>query len=166
MNDLIILGMLVAGPKHGYRLKQDATMFSGAQRLHNNTVYPLLKEFLKKGWITQEETGGDRGQTRLLYALTSAGRSALVAKLTEFSETDAASAQAFRLRVGLFELLLRESRQRILQLRDDFLSSRLKRVQMIAKSRDIGTWGASSVSFVIKEIQLERRWIAQLMAQI
>ncbi len=88
MNDIIILGLLVESPKHGYRLKQDAAMFAGAQQLHNNTVYPLLKRFMKQGWITQKETEGDRGQTRLLYALTPAGRSALIEKLAEFPEAD------------------------------------------------------------------------------
>ncbi len=39
----LFLGKLIEGPKHGYRLKQDAAMFAGTQQLHNNTVYPLLK---------------------------------------------------------------------------------------------------------------------------
>ncbi len=166
MNDIIILGLLVESPKHGYRLKQDAAMFAGAQQLHNNTVYPLLKRFMKQGWITQKETEGDRGQTRLLYALTPAGRSALIEKLAEFPEADVTSAQAFRLRIGLFDLLTRQQRESILRLRDEYLSTRLKRVQQIGKSRELGTWGASTVSFVAKELQLERRWIGQLMAQI
>lgn len=166
MNDIIILGMLVESPKHGYRLKQDAAMFAGAQQLHNNTVYPLLKRFQKNGWITKEEAEGERGQTRLMYALTTAGRKALAEKLADFPEAEVASAQAFRLRVGLFSELGRAERERILRLRDEFLAARLKRVRAIAEAREIGTWGASTVGFVIKELQSERKWIAQLMEQI
>src|SRR6201996_2717368 len=102
MNDIIILSLLLEGPKHGYRLKQEAAMFTSQQQLHNNTVYPLLNRFLENGWITQREAEGERGQTRLLYELTDAGRKALVEKLNEFSEADAANEHAFRLRVGLF----------------------------------------------------------------
>jgi DNA-binding PadR family transcriptional regulator len=166
MNDLIVLGLLVEGPKHGYRLKQDAALFAGAQQLHNNTVYPLLKRFQKNGWITKKEAEGERGQTRLMYALTAAGRKALAEKLADFTEAEVASAQAFRLRVGLFDELERAERERILRLRDDYLAERLKRVRGIGESREIGAWGASTVGFVARELQAERKWIAQLIEQI
>jgi DNA-binding PadR family transcriptional regulator len=166
MNDLIILGLLVEGPKHGYRLKQDAAMLAGVQRLHNNTVYPLLKRFQKNGWITKNQAEGERGQTRLMYALTPAGRKELVEKLADFPESEVASAPAFRLRVGLFDELERADRERILRLRDEYLAARLERVRLIGKSREIGFWGSNTVAFVVKELQLERKWIQHLMEQI
>jgi DNA-binding PadR family transcriptional regulator len=166
MNDIIILSLLLEGPKHGYRLKQDAAMFAEQQQLHNNTIYPLLKRFLKSGWITQQQTGGQRGQTRLLYALTPAGKKALVDKLTDFSDADVTNPHAFRLRVGLFGLLDTPARERILRLRDDHLAARLDRVRQIAKAHIIGGWPATTMNHVLKELQLERKWIAQLVTQI
>ena len=166
MNDLIILSLLLEGPKHGYRLKQDAAMFAERQQLHNNTIYPLLKRFLKNGWITQQQAGGERGQTRLLYALTKAGRQALVDKLTDFSDADVINPHAFRLRVGLFDLLDTPTRERILRLRDEHLAARLDRVRQIAKAHIIEGWPANTMDYVLKELQLERKWIAQLMTQI
>ncbi len=166
MNDLIILSLLLEGPKHGYLLKQDAAMFSSEQQLHNNTIYPLLKRFLKSGWIAQQQADGERGQTRLLYALTKAGRQTLIDKLTDFSESDAIHPQAFQLRVGLFGLLDTPTRLRILELRDSHLASRLDRVRKIAKAHVIEGWAASSIQHVIKQIQLERKWITQLRAEI
>jgi DNA-binding PadR family transcriptional regulator len=166
MNDLIILSLLLETPKHGYRLKQEAAMFAGEQQLHNNTVYPLLKRFLKSGWITQKEAGGERGQTRLLYALTLAGKQALVDKLSEFSEADAINPHAFHLRVGLFGELDRPTRERILRLRDDHLAVRLSRLRQIAQAHVIEGWPASTMNHLTKELQLERKWIAQLMTQI
>src|SRR6266567_7787103 len=112
MNDIIILSLLLGVPKHGYRLKQEAAMFAEEQHLHNNTIYPLLKRFLKSGWITQQQADGERGQTRLLYALTPAGRQALVDKLSAFSQVDAINPHAFRLRVGLFGELDTPTRER------------------------------------------------------
>ena len=166
MNDIIILSLLLEGPRHGYRLKQDAAMFSSEQQLHNNTIYPLLKRFLKSGWITQKQADGERGQTRLLYALTPSGKQTLIDKLTDFSDSDAANPHAFRLRIGLFGLLDTPTRQRILQLRDNHLASRLDRVRQIAKAHTIEGWPALSMQHVTKEIQLERKWIAQLVTQI
>ena len=166
MNDIITLSLLLEGPKHGYRLKQEAAMFSSEQQLHNNTIYPLLKRFLKNGWITQEQADGERGQTRLLYALTDSGRQVLTEKLTDYTEADAANPHAFLLRVGLFGLLDTPTRQRILELRDNHLASRLDRLNQIAQSHIIEGWAASSMQHVTKEIRLERKWIAQLMTQI
>jgi DNA-binding PadR family transcriptional regulator len=166
MNDIIILSLLLEGPRHGYRLKQDAAMFSSEQQLHNNTIYPLLKRFLKNGWITKTEADGDRGQTRLLYALTPSGKQTLTDKLSDFSDFDIANPHAFRLRVGLFGQLDTPTRRRILELRDNYLATRLDRLRQIAKAHTIEGWPASSMQHVTKEVQLERKWIAQLMTQI
>jgi DNA-binding PadR family transcriptional regulator len=166
MNDIITLSLLLEGPKHGYRLKQEAAMFSSEQQLHNNTIYPLLKRFLKNGWITQEQADGERGQTRLLYALTPSGKQTLTDKLSDFSDSDIANPHAFRLRVGLFGQLDTPTRRRILELRDNYLATRLDRLRQIAKAHTIEGWPASSMQHVTKEVQLERKWIAQLMTQI
>lgn len=163
MNDIIILSLLLEGPKHGYRLKQEATMFfSQQQSLHNNTVYPLLNRFLESGWITQREAEGERGQTRLLYELTDRGRAALVAKLNDFTEADAGNANVFRQRVGLFSLLDFPDRLRILEMRDARLATSLERVERIASARPLEGWPAKTVDYVTSELERERRWIAEL----
>jgi DNA-binding PadR family transcriptional regulator len=162
MNDIIILSLLLEEPKHGYRLKQEAALFSQQQPLHNNTVYPLLSRFLESGWITQREAEGERGQIRLLYELTDLGQSVLIAKLNEFTEADAANANAFRLRLGLFSLLDLKERVRILELRDAHLADRLERLERIAAARPLEGWPAKTVDYVIAELKQERRWIAEL----
>jgi DNA-binding PadR family transcriptional regulator len=162
MNDIIILGLLLDGPKHGYRLKQDAAMLGGAQQLHNNTVYPLLKRFEKSGWISKSRKPGERGQTRVMYSLTAEGRRVLVERLADFAEADAASGPAFRLRVGFFAELNATQRERILLVREEYLAERLARVKEIAKAHEMNEWAASTVGFVMKELQMELKWIEQL----
>ena len=105
MTDLIILSMLLPGPKHGYQLKHEAGMVFGQEALHNNLIYPLLRRFLKDGWVSKKEVPGERGQTRQQYSLTAHGRRVLLERLSQFNEADAASDKEFRSRVGLFELL-------------------------------------------------------------
>lgn len=162
MTDIIILSLLLEGPKHGYRLKQEAARISGQAQLHNNTVYPLLNRLLQEGSITQQQTGGERGQTRLLYELTLAGHHALVDKLTQFGENDASNEPAFRIRVGLFALLEPADRLRILQLRDQHLAERLERMAVIGQSHEITGWAALNFEFVSSELTRERTWIAKL----
>jgi len=162
MTDIIILSLLLEGPKHGYRLKQEAARFSAQPQLHNNTVYPLLNRLLQDGWITQQQAGGERGQTRLLYELTLAGHHALVDKLSQFTDSDAMNGPAFRLRVGLFELLEPAVRLRILDLRDRHLAARLERTTLIGESHTIQGWAAQTFHYVMDEIRREREWIATL----
>src|SRR5438128_706244 len=116
MNDIILLSLLLQQPKHGYQLKQEAALATASQPLHNNTVYPILARFLEAGWIVHRENQESRGRNRQLYEITLAGHHALIEKLADFDETDAASQQAFRLRVGLFDLLDAAARRRILAL--------------------------------------------------
>ena len=162
MNDIILLSLLLEEPKHGYRLKQEAARLSSGENLHNNTVYPLLNRFLAEGWITQKKTQGDRGQTRLVYELTLAGHHALIARLNAFDQTDAVNASAFRLRVGLFDLLDAPSRRRILELRDRYLVTRLQQSDAIAQAHQISGWPAHSFAFVTEQLNREREWIAEL----
>src|SRR5581483_11182192 len=105
MTDLIILATLLAGPKHGYALKRQAGMILGQETLHNNLVYPLLRRFVAKKWVSKKEAPGERGQTRQLYSLTALGRKELVSQLSTFTDQDARVSDQFRLRVGMFQIL-------------------------------------------------------------
>src|SRR5579863_277319 len=101
MNDLLLLSMMQEGPKYGYQLKREAGWIVG-QALHNNLVYPSLRRFLEKGWVSKKAVPGERGQTRQQYVLTAEGRRRLFESLSEFGDAEAASEEAFRVRVGLF----------------------------------------------------------------
>src|SRR5271165_377165 len=124
MNDLLLLALLLAGPKYGYQLKREAGWMSGQESMHNNLVYPLLRRFLDEGWVNKKAVPGERGQTRQQYALTAEGRRYLLGRMHDFSEADSASEGAFSLRVGLFEELKPEAREMILTRRQNYLERR------------------------------------------
>jgi hypothetical protein len=50
MNDLIVLAILLDGPKHGYQLKREAGFILGQGAMHNNLIYPMLRRFTAEGW--------------------------------------------------------------------------------------------------------------------
>ena len=141
-------------------------MFGAKHQFHNNTIYPLLSRLLKEGHILQREGEGERGQTRLVYELTADGRRHLAERLAEFGEADADNEGAFRMRVGLFDLLDLTTRRRILELRDRCLAGRMKRLEVIGNSHTMSGWPAQSFNFVVSSIEREREWIAQMFAQI
>src|SRR5271154_1626750 len=162
MNDLLLLASLFEGPKHGYALKKQAGLISGQMNMHNNLVYPMLKRFVGSGWVTRKQADGERGQTRQVYALTPAGRKALVNRIRDFDETAIASADEFRLRVGLFPILTSSARSEILEKRRAYLMHRAQRFGPLKKEMDLETYGTEVVRFIQQQIKRELAWIEQL----
>jgi DNA-binding PadR family transcriptional regulator len=160
MNDLMLLAILAEGPKHGYALKKQAGMVLGLPDMHNNLVYPLLRRFVTQKWVTQRKTAGQRGQTRQVYSLTPLGRTALIGRLRQFD--DASSAEAFRLRVGLFEILDPSAREQILMARKNFLEAREQRFALLETGMDLGRYGSEVTRFMREQIRAELAWIARL----
>lgn len=162
MTDLIILAMLLEGPKHGYRLKQDAGAIFGQGELHNNLVYPLLRRFTTDGWVTRKTVPGERGQKRQQYALTPLGRKSLLDRLCEFTDPDVRSADAFRARVGFFGMLSPEDRERILGLREVWLHARDEKLAAVQKAVPMDAYSTQAVAFMRAQIATELDWIRRL----
>ncbi len=162
MNDLIILAMLVDGPKHGYQLKHEAGFILGQGAMHNNLVYPMLRRFTAEGWVSKKTVPGERGQTRLQYAITELGRRELVTRLSEFSESDASSWLGFVTRVGMFEVLEKPARTRILEQRESYLRVRQGKLGTLRDNMDLGAYGGEVVRYLIEQIHSELGWIRRL----
>src|ERR1700730_18549341 len=162
MNDLVILAILLAGPKHGYQLKQEAGFVLGQVALHNNIVYPLLRRFTGEGWVTKRVVPGERGQKRHQYALTVLGRKTLTQKLSEYSESDARSPQGFLTRVGLFQILTPEVRQKILDGRTGHLEKTAEHLAGIHEHFSLDTYARETTRFLQKQVEIELNWIRNL----
>ena len=162
MNDLLILAMLLPGPKYGYQLKREVGWMMGQRELHNNIVYPLLRRFLEEGWVSKKSVPGERGQTRQQYALTAEGRRTYFERINQFSEDDASSEQAFFLRVGIFEALPSESREAILCAREAFLQRRDQQLETLQENMELGKFGGEIVRHMRKQIAAEQEWIWHL----
>ena len=162
MTDLIILATLLPCPRHGYHIKRQAGMILGQELLHNNLVYPLLRRFVANKWVTRKAVPGERGQTRQQYALTPLGRKELVNRLSQFTAQDARAREGFRLRVGLFQLLEQEIRMRILDEREQFLRSRLERLNGIVANFAMDRYAAEVTSRSCAEAEGELEWIRHL----
>jgi len=110
--DLVILGLLMDGPRHGYELKQtiDATLSDIAQ-ISSGTVYYTLRCLEKNGWVTSTtERRGNRPE-RTVYAVTTRGqgefrrllREALFLEERPFFAFDAALYFSRHAELGLLE---------------------------------------------------------------
>ena len=166
MNDLLMLANLLDGPKHGYALKKQVGLIFGREEMHNNLVYPLLRRFVQNAWVSKREVSGQRGQTREVYALTSKGKSELLRRLETFTEKEAASQNDFFLRAGLFMVLDKAARERILAERDRWLAAREEKLGRLVSAIDVGQWGGEVVRLLREQTRAERTWISRLQRKI
>jgi DNA-binding PadR family transcriptional regulator len=166
MNDLLLLATLLGGRMHGYALKKQAGLIVGQAEIHNNLVYPLLRRFVDNGWVSKRAAAGKRGQTREVYELTPKGKRELLRRLTVFTEKEAGSESEFNLRVGLFVVLDREARERILRERERWLAAREERLATLTENIDVGMWGGKVVGYLRERVKAERKWIAGLEREV
>lgn len=162
MTDLIILATLLAGPQHGYSLKRQAGLILGQETLHNNLVYPLLRRFMAKKWVSKKEVPGERGQMRQLYSITSLGRKELISRLSSFTDQDARTSNQFRFRVGMFQVIEPEARMRILDAREQYLSARIEKISAIQENFDLDRYSGEITNRFLIESRAELDWIAHL----
>jgi DNA-binding PadR family transcriptional regulator len=162
MNDLIILATLLQRPLHGYQLKRQAGLILGQEVLHNNVVYPLLRRFTTKKWVSRKTVPGERGQNRQQYAITALGRKELITRLSTFDEQDARSSSGFRFRVGMFQMLEPERRESILQMREQYLRMQLERMSVIQESFYLNAYASAVTEKFCEEAGNELEWIQHL----
>jgi DNA-binding PadR family transcriptional regulator len=80
----VLLGVLAAGPAHGYDLKREHdSRFPAAKPLAYGQVYSTLARLERDGLIELAETSQDGGPERTTYALTPTGETLLKAWLEE-----------------------------------------------------------------------------------
>jgi DNA-binding PadR family transcriptional regulator len=137
-------------------------MILGQEDLHNNLVYPLLRRFMVKKWVSKRAAPGERGQTRQLYSLTALGRKQLISQLSSFTDQEARASDAFRLRVGMFQMLEPEARLRILDARERYLQSRIEKLATLQQKFKLDRYAREVTEQFLTESQAELDWIEHL----
>ena len=85
---------------HGYRIRQEMIDLSD-QKLHpaHSRLYPLLKQMVKKGWLTSRQETVCEKRVRTAYRITRAGSTELAAQKKRW-ELFACSVQRILRRTG------------------------------------------------------------------
>jgi len=162
MNDLILMASLLERPKHGYQLKKEAGIIFGGGELHNNMVYPLLRQFQGNGWVRRRTVPGERGQKRLQYALTEKGHQELIRRLSEDFDAKMRD-EAFYLRVGLFAILSPEVQEKLLKTREEQLQTEKAQIERIrSQYGELDIYPEEVVGFLERKVEGELGWIKRL----
>ncbi|GHO65434.1 hypothetical protein KSC_043260 [Ktedonobacter sp. SOSP1-52] len=130
--ELFVLGELMQGPQHGYKLNEIINHILGPQRqLSWGTLYPLIRRLEREGLITifvdtQHETAPQerrgRGQPRRAYTITEKGRE-LFFELMCQPQGYAYHPELFTVQLSKFNLLLPQERLNVLERYRRYLES-------------------------------------------
>lgn len=84
---LILLGMLISGPKHGYDLEQTikATRMRDWAKIGASTIFATLRRLNQQGMLTIRQEQHGRRPVRNVYGITNEGREAFKEALVNSS---------------------------------------------------------------------------------
>ncbi|GCE28828.1 PadR family transcriptional regulator [Dictyobacter alpinus] len=128
--ELFVLGELMNGPQHGYKLHAIIQRILGPfHRLSWGTLYPLIRRLETQHLITSEseqdgEEGaerGERGQQRKHYRLTEAGQERFFALMADPGDYNADYPDLFAIKLSKFNLVSPEQQLAVLQHYYDYL---------------------------------------------
>ncbi len=95
--DLLILRVLRASPAHGLQIAQSIERRSDDVLLvEQGSLYPALHRLEARGWITAAWGESESKRKAKFYALTAAGRKALAAEESRFTELARAVTRVLR----------------------------------------------------------------------
>ena len=83
--DLLILGALAHGSKHGYGIAEHLKSTSAdVLQVGESSLYPALQRLLLNGWVKAEWGASENNRRARYYTLTAAGRRQLRTEREEF----------------------------------------------------------------------------------
>jgi DNA-binding PadR family transcriptional regulator len=172
MLELAILGLLHDSPMHGYELRKRLHLVMGTVRaLSYGTLYPRLKEMVRRGWITEVEdrtllrrpsTGLPTGRrARITYELTADGKERF-GELLEQAGPAAWEDGTFDVHFAFFGRTNSEVRLSILEGRRSRLEERLAAFRSSAGPRR-DEYTAELHRHGLESAEREVRWLAGLI---
>ncbi|WP_199613762.1 PadR family transcriptional regulator [Paenibacillus alkalitolerans] len=161
--EILILGHLLSGPKHGYEIKKNIQEALGEGfEINNNLLYPALRRFLEMGAISKEVVRSEGKPDRHVYFLTDTGEEIFGEMIREFPTKLAANPIEFLVRVALFDRIEHDMQLEILHKRQEILEKQLHRYRDIENASPQTPFVTEVISFQQTQVEHELAWIDNL----
>ncbi|MDF2566642.1 MAG: hypothetical protein K0R90_98 [Oscillospiraceae bacterium] len=117
-------------PCHGYTIKKKMTeKFDVCTTINNNSLYSALKRYEKMGAITKSIESTEGKPNRIVYTITSKGKKLFVETLRTFPDSLSKNRDEYMMRLYYFHLLDTETRIKILNMREQYLTSAIESIE-------------------------------------
>lgn len=160
---LVVLGLLAEGPRYGYEIKTYLhDSFSSTISVNNNTIYPLLRGFLRDGFVTRERVPMKGGPDRQVYTITQAGREELARIVAKLPETDIVNQDDFMIACTFLPQMDDETRESLLDAREQRVRAALEHIRTVESTGQRGTIHKLENDFGRTSLEAELVFISQL----
>ena len=161
---LTLLGLLSAGPGHGYDLKRSWDhWFAASKPLAYGQVYATLARLVRDGLITQIETEPGAGPERKRYEVTDAGRQSVEQWLLT-PVTPAGDVQADIFAKTVIALMLDDDAGRLLDLQRAEHMARMRELTRLKQDGDLRT--VLLADHALFHIEADLRWMETTAARL
>lgn len=155
---LSFLGLLEAGPQHGYGMKSVYDdWFATSRPLKTGQIYSTLGRLERDGLVTVQASEEGQGPDRKMYAITSDGVEALESWLGTPQPPEATSLGPIYAKV-VVALITGRSADQILR---DQRATHLDRMRELRKLRDAPFETRLAADYLIAHLQADLDWIEQ-----
>ena len=164
---LAVLGLLHDAPMHGYELRKRLNALLGWGRAFSyGTLYPCLKDLLRRGWIAEEPPGSGLAgrRAKIVYKLTPEGTEHFADLLTQ-SGPAAWEDEQFGVHYAFFGRTDAAVRMRILEGRRTRLQERLEtfRTSMHRARERLDSYTLALQTHGLESVEREVRWLDELI---
>ncbi|MFI5934781.1 PadR family transcriptional regulator [Actinoplanes sp. NPDC051494] len=164
----VLLGLLAAGPRHGYELKRaHDERLPQAKPLAFGQVYATLGRLERDGLVEQSGQDRDGGPDRTSYVLTAAGRAHLDAWLSavEPPAPYVTSALFAKVVVSLLASGERTTTGYLVAQRAAH-TARLRELTAIKTDRDAGVGDVVAADYAIAHLDADLRWLQTTLLRV
>lgn len=164
----VLMGLLAAGSRHGYDLKQehDAT-FAGAKPLAFGQVYASLERLAKKGFVETVDVVRVDGPERTVYGLTEAGRAELDRWLGEIEPPAPHVANPFAIKATIAMLVgdIADARRYLMEQRAAHLE-RMRHYTRLKTDPAVTLADALAADYAIVHLDADLSWLDAALERI
>ena len=161
----VLLGVLAAGPAHGYDLKREHdARFPGAKELAYGQVYAALQRLERDGLVEVIETVQESGPARTVYALTPEGRVELERWLAEAEGAGPYAADEL-VRKAVTALRLGADARSYLERQREVHLARMREL-LVIQDAITDPAGRSAIDHAVFHLDADLRWLEAAAARI
>jgi len=167
VNEVVVLTLLLAEPKHGYRLLEEADRLIGPdETFDTKRLYTTLRRLELQGAIAASpEPSPRRGAPqRKVYRITPQGQEILRRLVAD--PANALDRRRFFVSLSLWVFLDGEARRDLLQRRFAWLDEETRHMAAVAALPDHTPWSEAVAAFQLRQVVEERRWLQDLAKEM
>ncbi|UCD56707.1 MAG: PadR family transcriptional regulator [Candidatus Hydrogenedentota bacterium] len=167
-----ILGVLLQGPAHGYRIKKIFAPFVAKGGLNDGQLYPVLTHLERQKLVRKETVRQQKSPNKNLYHITERGREEFFHWLggpedeIDPVKYDFFTQYSFLMKCNFFEHLPRRERTEKLKRQREAAEQKISEYEQIREEmlkRRLDTYKIKIVEFGIQTQLLKIRWVNDLL---